>query len=267
MDTTAAHQDDAQRHLLVRVAGNRQVWLSLAGIVFAILAWQLVWESHHVPEYMLPAPSEVAHNWIDLWQAGVIWHHTKATLTEAFLGFAVALVVGVGLGYPIARSQLMDELLAPYLAASQAMPVIAFAPLLVVWFGIGLLPKVIICALIVFFPILINTIVGFREVDPQLIKAARGLGAHELRVFWHVELPLALRTLLGGIRMATTLAVAGAVVGEFVASDAGLGYLMNLGRTEYRAPIVFSAALTMAFVGIAGYVSVMILEHLLIRWE
>jgi NitT/TauT family transport system permease protein len=265
--STAGEPDDIPRHWLVRVAGNRQVWLTLAGIFFAAGAWQLVWMTHHIPEYMLPSPSQVAHNWIDLWRAGVIWHHTKATLTEAFLGFGVALVVGVGLGYPIARSQLMDELLAPYLAASQAMPVIAFAPLLVVWFGIGLLPKVIICALIVFFPILINTIVGFREVDPQLIKAARGLGAHELRVFWHVELPLALRTLLGGIRMATTLAVAGAVVGEFVAADSGLGYLMNLGRTEYRAPIVFSAALTMAFVGIAGYVAVMILEHLLIRWE
>lgn len=262
-----SQSDAAQRHWLVRLAGNRQVWLSVAGIVFAILAWQLLWITHHIPEYMLPSPSEVAHNWIDLWRAGVIWHHTKATLTEALLGFVVALVVGVGLGYPIARSQLMDELLAPYLAASQAMPVIAFAPLLVVWFGVDLLPKVIICALIVFFPILINTIVGFREIDPQLIKAARGLGAHELRVFWHVELPLALRTLLGGIRMATTLAVAGAVVGEFVAADAGLGYLMNLGRTEYRAPIVFSAALTMAFVGIAGYVAVMILEHVLIRWE
>jgi len=266
-DATPDLPSDTARHWFVRVAGNRQVWLSLAGVILAVVAWQLIWMSHHVPEYMLPSPSDVAHNWIDLWRAGVIWHHTKATLTEAFLGFAVALVVGVGLGYPIARSELMDELLAPYLAASQAMPVIAFAPLLVVWFGIGLLPKVIICALIVFFPILINTIVGFREVDPQLIKAARGLGAHELRVFWHVELPLALRTLLGGIRMATTLAVAGAVVGEFVAADAGLGYLMNLGRTEYRAPIVFSAALTMAFVGIAGYVAVMILEHLLIRWE
>ncbi len=263
----ATQPGDAPHHWLVRLAGNRQVWLSVAGIIIAVLAWQLLWMSHRIPEYMLPSPSDVAHNWIDLWRAGVIWHHTRATLTEALLGFGVALVVGVGLGYPIARSQLMDELLAPYLAASQAMPVIAFAPLLVVWFGVGLLPKVIICALIVFFPILINTIVGFREVDPQLIKAARGLGAPELRVFWHVELPLALRTLLGGIRMATTLAVAGAVVGEFVAADAGLGYLMNLGRTEYRAPIVFSAALTMAFVGIAGYVAVMILEHLLIRWE
>lgn len=267
IESTAGQPNADVRRLVVRVAGNRQVWLSLAGIILAIVAWQLTWMSHHIPEYMLPSPSQVARNWVDLWRAGVIWHHTKATLTEAFLGFAVALVIGVGLGYPIARSQLMDELLAPYLAASQAMPVIAFAPLLVVWFGIGLLPKVIICALIVFFPILINTIVGFREVDPQLIKAARGLGAPELRVFWHVELPLALRTLLGGIRMATTLAVAGAVVGEFVAADSGLGYLMNLGRTEYRAPIVFSAALTMAFVGIAGYVAVMILEQLLIRWE
>jgi NitT/TauT family transport system permease protein len=254
-------------HPLCRFVANRQVWLAICGIAAFVGFWQLLWMSGRVPEYMLTSPQEVAQNWIALWRAGVIWHDTKATLTEALLGFCVAGIAGVGLGYPIARSQLMDELIAPYLAASQAMPVIAFAPLLVIWFGIGLLPKVTICALIVFFPILINTIVGFREVDPQLIKAARGLGARELKVFWHVEVPLALRTLMGGFRMGITLSMAGAVVGEFVAADAGLGYLMNLGRTEYRAPIVFSAAFTMALIGIAGYVAVMSLEHILIRWE
>jgi len=253
--------------LIQVITANRQVWLAISGVIAFVGVWQLLFISGRVPIYMLPSPHQVAQNWIDLWHAGVIWRDTKATLTEALLGFTAAFVVGVGLGYPIARSNLLDELAAPYLAASQAMPVIAFAPLLVTWLGVGLAPKVIICALIVFFPILINTVVGFREVDPQLIKAARGLGARELSVFWQVELPLALRTLMGGFRMGVTLSMAGAVVAEFVAADAGLGYLMNLGRTEYRAPIVFSAALTMAFIGIAGYVAVMILERIFIRWE
>jgi NitT/TauT family transport system permease protein len=264
-DLNASSRGAVQR--IRRYVANRQVWLAIIGIVAFVGVWQLLFMSGQVPTYMLPSPLQVTQNWIALWHAGVIWRDTKATLTEAMLGFGAALVVGVGLGYPIARSHLLDELVAPYLAASQAMPVIAFAPLLVTWFGVGLFPKVIICALIVFFPILINTVVGFREVDPQLIKAARGLGARELRVFWHVELPLALRTFMGGVRMGVTLSMAGAVVAEFVAADAGLGYLMNLGRTEYRAPIVFSAAFTMAFIGIAGYVAVMILERILIRWE
>ncbi len=256
-----------QGRRLRRVLSNRQVWLAIAGIVIAIGLWQALWQSGRIPEYMLPSPRQVARTWIDLWRVGAMWHHVRATLVEALLGFGVALVIGVGLGYPLARSRVMDEILAPYLAASQAMPIIAFAPLLVVWFGLGLLPKVIICTLIVFFPILINTVVGFRSIDPDMRRAAHGLGANWLGTFWSVELPLALRALLGGIKMGLTLSVAGAVVAEFVASDAGLGYLMNLGRTEYRSSIVFSAALTMALIGISGYVFVTVLERVLIRWE
>ncbi len=259
--------ESGQRRRLRRLVSNRQVWLAIIGIVVAIGFWQALWQSGRVPEYMLPAPREVARTWVDLWRAGVMWHHVRATLVEALLGFAVAFVIGVGLGYPLARSQVMDEILAPYLAASQAMPIIAFAPLLVVWFGLGLLPKVIICTLIVFFPILINTVVGFRGVDRSMIRAARGLGANWLSTFWSIELPLALRTLLGGVKMGLTLSVTGAVVSEFVAADAGLGYLMNLGRTEYRSSIVFAAALTMALIAIAGYVAVTILERVLVRWE
>ncbi len=256
-----------RRRRLSRGLGNRQVWLAIAGIAIAIGIWQLLWQSGRVPEYMLPSPRQVARTWVDLWRVGVMWHHVRATLVEALLGFAVALVIGVGLGYPLARSRVMDEILAPYLAASQAMPIIAFAPLLVVWFGLGLLPKVIICTLIVFFPILINTVVGFRSIDPDMRRAAQGLGANGLRTFWYIELPLALRTLLGGIKMGLTLSVTGAVVSELIASDAGLGYLMNLGRTEYRSSIVFAAALTMALIGISGYVFVTVLERVLIRWE
>lgn len=246
---------------------NRQLWLTVIAVALGLGLWEGLWLSNDIPAYMLPSPASVWHEWVQLWRVGVMWHDVAATLKEALIGFAVAFVIGVGLGYPLARSRVMDEILAPYLAASQAMPVIAFAPLLVVWFGLGLLPKVIICVLIVFFPILINTAVGFREVDPTMMQAARGLGANEFRTFWHVELPLALRTLLGGVKMGLTLAMTGAVVGEFVAADAGLGYLMNLGRTQYDAAMVFAAALTMAGVAILGYVGVTALERLLIRWE
>ncbi|HET8629830.1 MAG TPA: ABC transporter permease [Thermomicrobiales bacterium] len=242
-------------------------WIWVLGVLAGLAVWQVLWQTRAVPEYMLPAPAAVAAKWLTLWRAGILWHHIAATLKEALLGFAVAFVIGVGLGYPLARSDALAGVLAPYVAATQAMPVIAFAPLLVVWFGLGLLPKVIICALIVFFPILVNTMAGLRSIDRSLTEAAYSMGANGWQTLWHVEIPLALRTLLAGIKMGLTLAMTGAVVGEFVAADAGLGYLMNLGRTAYDAPEVFAAALTMAGVAILGYAGVSLLERLIITWE
>jgi NitT/TauT family transport system permease protein len=144
---------------------------------------------------------------------------------------------------------------------------VALAPLVVVWFGLGLLSKVLICALIVFFPMLVNTVAGLRSIDRTLLDAAQSEGATAWQRLWSVEVPLGLRTLLGGVKMGLTLSMTGAVVGEFVAADAGLGYLMNLARTSYDAPMVFAAALTMSGVAIAGYLAVTIAERALITWE
>lgn len=220
-----------------------------------------------VPAYMLPSPASVGEKWWILYRNGTLWHHTSVTLKEALLGFGVAFVVGVGLGYPLARFATFDALVGPYVAVSQAMPVIAFAPLLVVWFGLGLLPKVIICALIVFFPILINTVVGLRSIDPTLIEAAWSMGANNWQTLGYVEIPLMLRPLLGGIKMGLTLSMTGAMVAEFVSSSAGLGYMMMLGRTAYDIPMVFVAALMMALVATIGFVGVSVLERVLVTWE
>lgn len=216
---------------------------------------------------MLPAPRAVWHEWWRLWNNGVMPRDLGTTLAEALSGFGVALVAGVVLGLLLARTRVLSPILSPFVAASQAMPIIAFAPLLVVWFGFGLLPKTIICALIVFFPILVNTESGLRSVDRDLIEASWTMGGSGWQTLRYVELPLALRPLLAGIRMGLTLAITGAVVAEFVAASAGLGYLMNYGRTLYDAPMVFAASLTMALVAMLGYALVSGLERLLITWE
>ncbi|MCO5177972.1 MAG: ABC transporter permease [Thermomicrobiales bacterium] len=241
--------------------------MPLVGVLLALGFWQLLWMRHTIPAYMLPSPASVGEKWWLLYRNGVLWHHTSVTLKEALLGFAVAFVVGVGLGYPLARFDTFDALFGPYVAVSQAMPVIAFAPLLVVWFGLGLLPKVIICALIVFFPILINTVVGLRSIDPTLIEATWSLGGNGWQTLLYVEIPLMLRPLLGGIKMGLTLSMTGAMVGEFVSSSAGLGYMMTLGRTAYDIPMVYVAALMMSLVATLGYLGVSLLERLLITWE
>lgn len=241
------------------------LWTLALGSAVAI--WQLLWRQAVVPDYMLPAPRSVWNEWWRLWDNGVMLRDLRTTLAEAFSGFAVALVCGLGLGLLLARTKLLSPILSPFVAASQAMPIIAFAPLLVVWFGFGLLPKTIICALIIFFPILVNTESGLRAVDRDLIEASWTMGGSGWQTLRYVEIPLALRPLLAGVRMGLTLAITGAVVGEFVASSAGLGYLMNYGRTLYNAPMVFAASLTMALVAILCYAAIGMVERALITWE
>ncbi len=239
---------------------------ALLAIAVALLLWTLATEYQALPAYMLPPPGKVAAAWIQILLNGALWRHVSATLSEALLGFGCAFVVGVVLAYPLARSETLSSLMAPFIAATQAMPMIALAPLLVVWFGLGLSSKVIICALIVFFPILVNTVVGLRSIEHEMLDAAKTLGAGRWQTLRYVEVPLALRTLLGGVRMGLTLAMTGAVVGEFVAADAGLGFLMVLARTNFDASMLFAASLTMAGLSILGYSLVGWLEHRLIDW-
>jgi NitT/TauT family transport system permease protein len=232
-----------------------------------LLAWEMLWRSHAVPAYTLPSPLAVEREWLRLWRNGVLGHDLIVTLREAAAGFGIALAIGLLLGYAIAWSRALDAILSPYIAASQATPVVALAPLFVVWFGLGMTPKVIVCALIVVFPIIITTQTGLRGVDRDLIEASWTMGGSRWQTLRFVEVPLALGSILGGIKMGITLAMTGAVVGEFVAASAGLGYLMNFGRSLYNAPMVFAAALTIAGIAMIGYASISILQSRLIDWE
>jgi NitT/TauT family transport system permease protein len=239
---------------------------SLLAVGCAVGIWQAVAERALVPAYILPLPSKVLAAWVQLWLNGALARHVSATLSEAMLGFAIAFVAGIVLAYPLARSETFSRLFSPFIATTQAVPMIALAPLLVMWFGLGLLSKVVICALIVFFPIVVNTVVGLRSIDREMTDAARTLGAGRWQSLWFVEVPLALRPVLGGIRMGLTLAMTGAIVGEFVAADAGLGFLMVLSRTNFDAAMVFAAALTTAALATLLYKLVGWLERLLIDW-
>jgi NitT/TauT family transport system permease protein len=254
---------------LLRVAlavGRLPAMPTVLALALAVLVWQIAADHALVPAYVLPAPGKVFAAWSQLLLNGSLVKHVSATLREALAGFAIAFAVGAGLGYPLARSDTLARIFSPFIATTQAMPMIALAPLLVMWFGLGLSSKIIICALIVFFPILVNTTVGLRSIDKEMIDAARSLGAGTWQTLWYVEVPLALRPLLGGVRMGLTLAMTGAIVGEFVASDAGLGFLMILSRTNFDAAMVFAASLTMAAISTLLYKFVGWLERTLIDW-
>jgi NitT/TauT family transport system permease protein len=261
-----ARPDSRAAVRFVAAAGRLPAVPTILALACAVLIWQVAADQALAPAYVLPAPGRVLTAWTQLLLNGALVRHVGATLSEALAGFAIAFVVGAGLGYPLARSQTLARMASPFIATTQAMPMIALAPLLVMWFGLGLSSKIIICALIVFFPILVNTTVGLRSIDREMLDAVRTLGAGRWQSLWYVEIPLAMRPLLAGVRMGLTLAMTGAIVGEFVASDRGLGFLMILSRTNFDAPMVFAASLTIAAISTLLYKTVEWLENTFVDW-
>jgi NitT/TauT family transport system permease protein len=187
------------------------------------------------------------------------------TLSEVLLGLALGLAVAWTLGYLLAKSPTLERVLSPYVVASQAVPIVAVAPLIVIWFGAELLSKVLICALIVFFPVLINTVVGIRSVEPELRDLLRSLRASRWQTFANLEVPAALPVLLGGLKIGATLAVIGAVIGEFVGADAGLGFLINVGNGLYDTPLIFVAVFALIAIALGLYGVVALVERWLVK--
>jgi NitT/TauT family transport system permease protein len=193
-----------------------------------------------------------------------------ATLAEVGWGLAAGAGLALVVGYLLARSALVERLLSPYLVAAQATPILALAPLIALWFGTGLTSTVIVCALIVFFPVAVATMVGIRTVDARLLELGRSLRATRWQVFRHFELPAALPQILGGLRVGVTLAVVGAIVGEWAAPGArGLGLLVLLARGSlFDIPLMFATLLTIALIGVALYLAVVLVERRLIGpWQ
>jgi NitT/TauT family transport system permease protein len=238
--------------------------LSLAAL---LLLWWLFTRTASLPAFILPSPVQVA---VRFWKAladGSLLGNTLATLTEVLLGLLAGTVTAVVLGYAIAKSRLFERLVAPYLVATQAIPIVAIAPLLVIWFGPGIFSKVLICALIVFFPVLVNTVVGVRAVPRPLHDLMGSLYATPAQTLRHLELPAALPILLGGLRIGATLSVIGAVVGELVGSDKGLGFLVNVARGQYDTALVFVTVFTLILLALALYGMVALAESKLLVWQ
>jgi NitT/TauT family transport system permease protein len=214
------------------------------------------------PPYILPDPLTVFRRFATAWTDGTMASHAAVTLQEIVLGFVVGAVGGLAVGYVIARSRLVDLVLSPYLVAAQSTPILALAPLLILWFGPGLLSKVVICGLIVFFPVAISTLVGLRTVDPGLLELARSLRATRRQVLTTLEIPAALPSIMGGIRVGVTLAVVGAIVGEWAGADKGLGLLILLAQGSlFDIPLMFAALLTVALIGVGLYGITVVIER------
>ena len=237
----------------------------LGALAVFLVVWQLVVIVSGFPPFILPTPAMVVTRWISAWSAGTIQPHLIATLQEVALGFTVGAGLALVAGYALARSAVVERLLSPYLVAAQATPILALAPLIALWFGPGLAGKVLICALIVFFPVAVATMVGIRSVDARLLELGRSLRATRRQVLTTLEIPAALPSILGGMRVGVTLAVVGAIVGEWAGADKGLGVLINLARgSMFDIPLMFATLLTIALVGIALYLVVVLVERRLV---
>ena len=243
---------------------KRLVPVVLAAFVF-FLGWKLIVVIGGYPSFILPPPETVFGRLIEAWADGQMAPHLLATMSEIVLGLIVGGTSALAIGYLMARSAFAERLLSPYLVAAQAIPILAIAPLLVLWLGTGLLPKVVICALICFFPIAVATAVGIRSVDNRLLELGRSLRATRWQIVRLIELPAALPQILGGFRVGATLAVIGAVVGEWAGADRGLAYLINFARGSlFDIPLMFAALVTLAAIGIFMYVVVILVERALV---
>jgi NitT/TauT family transport system permease protein len=244
-----------------------EILLIPVALTIFVLLWESIIRLGDYPTFILPSPGKVAATFGRSVMDGTLWHHTLATLSEVFWGLALGLVVATVLGYFLAKNQVIERLLAPYIVALQSVPVVAIAPLLVIWFGSGQLSKVLVCALIVFFPVLINTIVGVRSVDEDLRDLMRSLQASKWQTFYMLDVPAALPVFFGGLKIGVTLAVIGAVVGEFVGADRGLGFLINQARGLFNTPLVFVAIFSLVGIALILYGLVTLLEAWLLRWR
>ncbi len=264
MDLTATRKIANTSRQRLRRHGAYLVPVS-AGI--AILIWYLVARYGGFPAFILPSPVQVWNRFGSALLEGRLAYHIAVTLGEVLAGLAIGVAAATLLGYLLAKSETFERLFAPYIVASQSIPIVAIAPLLVLWFGPGLASKVLICALIVFFPVLINTIVGLRSVPDELSDLMRSLKANSWQTFKYLEVPSALPVFLGGLRIGATLSVIGAVVGEFVGADRGLGFLINIGRGQYDTALVFVAIFTLVAMALALYGLVVLVESRLLSWQ
>lgn len=258
------HAPRRERWSRLHAAAGR--WGAPMLIVLLLLgAWELCVRLFEIQAWLLPSPSAIATALVQ--DAGLLVRHSWVTLEEVIVGFTVALICGVSLGVGIALSRTVERSLYPFVIASQTIPIIVIAPLLLIWFGYGLTPKIIVVALIAFFPLAVNTVDGLKSVDPDTVNLLRTLGASRLQILVKAQLPTALPYLFSGARVAVAVSVIGAVIGEWVGSSEGLGYLMIRSKPQFLTERVFAAITLLSAMGVGLFLLVGLVERLAIPWS
>jgi len=252
-----------RKRLLAEPAAN--LALPVLATVAVLALWAAIVRIFEIPDYLLPAPQAVAARIIKEWP--LLWKHGAYTLMSVLTGFAAGVAVGVPLAFAIVLSRSMERVAMPFLVMSQTIPKVAIAPILVVWLGFGILPKIAIVFLISFFPIVVSTVVGLKSVETDMIDLVRSMGARTAKIMLRVRGPSALPQMFAGFKIAVCLAVVGAIVGEFVGSDRGLGFLLLTSTGTLDGTLVWSALFVLVAMGIALFAIVSRLERWTIPWH
>ena len=230
-----------------------------------MLGWQVVVIVFKMPPYLLPAPAAIAYAFID--HLPILLSNGWVTVYEMLAGYAMAVGIAIPLAIAITSSRRFNEFVMPTMLFFQIVPKVAIAPLFLVWFGVGATPKVLVAFLISFFPIVIDAAVGLRSMSSEMPDLARSMGASRWQVFARFRLPTSLPYLFSGLKVAATLAIAGAVVGEFVGADKGLGYLLLVTNSNMETALMFATIVALTIIGLVFYYLVELLEGLLIPWH
>jgi ABC-type nitrate/sulfonate/bicarbonate transport system permease component len=233
-------------------------------LVAGLAAWQVFTALAQVPDWLLPGPGSIWRAAVD--QRELLLSNAVPTFEIAVFGFLLALGLGLALAIAIRYSRALELALFPVLVATQSVPLIALAPVLVVALGYSILPKLIMVCLICFFPVVVNAVDGFKSVDPDLVNLMRTLGAGKLRIFRDVEFPAALPFIFSGVKVAAAFAIVGAIVGEWVGSSQGLAYVMTQEQAQFNTPVLFAALAILTLLGVGFFAAAALAERLLMPW-
>jgi NitT/TauT family transport system permease protein len=236
----------------------------LTGTLIIVLAWHYYVVLFHVPIVVLPTPLQVLQAMVQ--ESKVLIEEGWITALECIYGFALAMVIGIPIAVTMTYSRIANQMFYPLLVASQSIPKVAIAPILLVWFGTGLQSKLAMAFVIAFFPVVVDTATGLRSTSPELLELARSLQCSRLQTFFKIQLPSALPSIFSGAKIAVTLAVIGAVIGEFIGSNEGLGNLLLTANSQLNTPLVWAALIVLSALGMALYGGVVVAEKILMPW-
>lgn len=267
-NTSVAVRPPSQRGgvlgFLTRVASSY-----LFGYIFSlamlVVAWQLVIVFFDVDSFIMPAPIDVAERMVK--NAKPLLDNTLITLREILIGFGLSAVFGILIGTAIAFSRILERIIYPLLVSTQAMPKVALAPIFVMWLGFGARTNALVAVLTAIFPIIINTTLGLRSIDPDLIRLGQMMGGSRLRIFLKIRIPTALPSIFAGLKLGITFATIGAVVGEFVGATEGLGYLAQMAAGTLDSELAFSSIVILAVLGVVLFLVVELFERFIVRWH
>jgi len=260
--TTALDEDDES--LQQTSATLKAILGSTATLIALVILWELLVRQFQIPAWLLPSPSLIGQAMLE-WRSELIGH-SMVTLYETLVGFALAIAISIPLAVAVVYSPILQNTIYPILLALQSMPKVAIAPLLALWIGFGTLPKIVVVFLVCFFPIIVATTSGLTAVPSSLMDLIRSLSASSLQTFVKIRFPTAMPHIFVGLKIAITFAVIGAVIGEFVGSENGLGYLILVSTSQSRTPLAFGSLVLLTIMSIVLYYGIALIERIAVPW-